>query len=45
MCQFLEDKFLNEQVESIEEIGKIVTALKRVGKGIGEFIFDKELNC
>lgn len=42
MCEFLEDKFLREQVESIEEIGRIVTQLKRVGKGLGEFMFDKE---
>ncbi|KAI6171496.1 Ferritin [Aphelenchoides bicaudatus] len=41
-CDFLEDKFLREQTESIEEIAKIVTNLKRVGKGLGEFMFDKE---
>jgi ferritin heavy chain len=41
-CDFLEDKYLREQVESIEEIGKIVTNLRRVGKGLGEFMFDKE---
>ncbi|KAF7636445.1 Tr-type G domain-containing protein [Meloidogyne graminicola] len=47
MCDFLEDKYLREQVESIEEIGyfcsklfyrKIITNLKRVGSGLGEFI-------
>ncbi|KAI1711182.1 ferritin-like domain-containing protein [Ditylenchus destructor] len=43
MCDFLEEHFLSEQVKSIEEIGKIVAQLKRVGKGLGEFIFDKEL--
>lgn len=42
MCDFLEDKYLREQVESIEEIGKIITNLKRVGAGLGEFMFDKE---
>uniref|UniRef100_A0A183BMZ8 Ferritin n=1 Tax=Globodera pallida TaxID=36090 RepID=A0A183BMZ8_GLOPA len=42
MCDFLEDKYLREQVESIEEIGKIITNLKRVGKGLGEYLFDKE---
>ncbi|KAF1614645.1 UNVERIFIED_CONTAM: Ferritin heavy chain A, partial [Eudyptes robustus] len=40
-CDYFENKFLAEQVESIEEIGKIVTNLKRVGKGLGEFMFDK----
>uniref|UniRef100_A0A914NY29 Ferritin n=1 Tax=Panagrolaimus davidi TaxID=227884 RepID=A0A914NY29_9BILA len=42
MCDFLEGTFLKEQVESIEEIGKFVTALKRVGPGLGEYMFDKE---
>lgn len=42
VLDFLEDKFLREQVESIEEIGKIVTNLKRAGPGLGEFTFDRE---
>uniref|UniRef100_A0AC34FL44 Ferritin n=1 Tax=Panagrolaimus sp. ES5 TaxID=591445 RepID=A0AC34FL44_9BILA len=42
MCDFLEGTFLKEQVESIEEIGKMITALKRVGPGLGEYMFDKE---
>lgn len=42
MCDFLEDKYLRHQVESIEEIGKFITNLKRVGTGLGEFMFDKE---
>jgi len=42
MCDFLEDKYLREQVESIEEIGKIITNLKRVGKGLGEYIYDRD---
>jgi len=42
MCDFLEDKYLREQVESIEEIAKYITTLKRVGKGLGEYMFDKE---
>jgi ferritin heavy chain len=42
MNDFLEDKYLREQVTSIEEIAKIIANLKRVGKGLGEFIFDKE---
>lgn len=42
ILDFLEDKFLREQVESIEEIGKIVTTLKKVGTGLGEFTFDRE---
>ncbi len=42
LCDYLEGKFLHEQVESIEEIAKFVTQLKRVGKGVGEYLFDKE---
>ncbi|TKR93540.1 hypothetical protein L596_007973 [Steinernema carpocapsae] len=42
MCDFLEDKYLREQVESIEEIAKFITNLKRVGPGLGEYMFDKE---
>jgi ferritin heavy chain len=42
MCDFIEGTFLKEQVESIEEIGKMVTALKRAGPGLGEYMFDKE---
>ena len=42
MCDFLEDKYLREQVESIEEIGKIITSLKRAGKGLGEYIFNRD---
>uniref|UniRef100_A0A914DD86 Ferritin n=1 Tax=Acrobeloides nanus TaxID=290746 RepID=A0A914DD86_9BILA len=44
MTDFLEDKYLREQVESIEEFGKIITTLKRVGTGLGEFMFDKEFH-
>uniref|UniRef100_A0A914RWS1 Ferritin/DPS protein domain-containing protein n=1 Tax=Parascaris equorum TaxID=6256 RepID=A0A914RWS1_PAREQ len=32
----------NIQVRSIEEISKFVTNLKRVGRGLGEYIFDRE---
>ncbi|GMT29131.1 hypothetical protein PFISCL1PPCAC_28956, partial [Pristionchus fissidentatus] len=42
MTAFLEDKYLHEQVESINEVAKIVANLKRVGPGMGEYLFDKE---
>ncbi|KAJ1351656.1 Ferritin heavy chain A [Parelaphostrongylus tenuis] len=42
LCDYLESHFLDEQVESIAEIAKIITNLKRVGTGLGEYIFDKE---
>ncbi|KIH56091.1 hypothetical protein ANCDUO_13730 [Ancylostoma duodenale] len=42
MSDFLESKFLDEQVESIEQIAKFITNLKRLGPGMGEYVFDKE---
>jgi ferritin heavy chain len=44
LCDFLETEFLDEQVKSIKELSDILTKLKRCGKGIGEYIFDKDLN-
>jgi len=42
MCDFLEGEFLKEQVESIKQFSDFVTTLKRVGTGLGEFMFDRE---
>lgn len=42
MCDFIENHFLHEQVESIKELADFVTNLKRVGPGLGEYMFDKE---
>ncbi|KHN71970.1 Soma ferritin [Toxocara canis] len=42
MCDFLEDHYLRDQVESIEEIAKFITNLKRAGHGLGEYMFDRE---
>jgi len=41
-CDFLENHFLGEQVESIKQFADYVTNLKRVGSGLGEYMFDKE---
>eukprot|EP00657_Telonema_sp_P-1_P012269 TRINITY_DN873_c0_g2_i2.p1 TRINITY_DN873_c0_g2~~TRINITY_DN873_c0_g2_i2.p1 ORF type:complete len:198 (+),score=81.86 TRINITY_DN873_c0_g2_i2:149-742(+) len=41
MTDFLEGNYLNEQVESIKELSDHVTNLKRVGPGLGEYLFDK----
>lgn len=41
---YLENEFLQEQVDAIKEIADHVTNLERVGEGLGVFIFDKELN-
>jgi ferritin heavy chain len=42
MCDFLEDHYLKEQVKSIKEMSDYITNLRRVGTGLGEFMFDKE---
>jgi len=39
---FLETHYLTEQVESMKKLGDYVTNLKRVGSGLGEYLFDKE---
>ena len=42
MCDFVEGEYLKEQVESIKELSDYVAILKRVGPGLGEYMFDKE---
>ncbi|XP_060531327.1 ferritin, heavy subunit [Cylas formicarius] len=44
LCDFLETHFLQEQVDAIKEIGDNVTNLKRVGEGLGVFMFDQKLS-
>lgn len=41
-CDFLESHFLTEQTEAIKQLSDYVTQLKRVGPGLGEYMFDKE---
>jgi len=41
LCDYLESEFLNEQVESINEISKLLTNAKRCGDNLGVFQFDK----
>lgn len=44
LSNFLEEVFLTEQVESIKQLGDMITRLNRAGpQGLGEFMFDKEL--
>jgi len=38
---FLEDQYLDEQVESIKELSDYITNLKRVGPDLGVYLFDK----
>lgn len=42
MCDWIESHFLTEQVEAIKELSNYVTNLKRVGSGLGVYLFDKE---
>jgi len=42
MCDFLESEYLEEQVKAIKELGDHITNLKRVGPGLGEYMYDKE---
>lgn len=39
---WLEGNFLQEQVEAIKELSDHITQLKRVGTGLGEYMYDKE---
>jgi len=42
MCDFIESEYLGEQVEGIKQLADYVSILKRVGPGLGEYMFDKE---
>lgn len=42
LCDFLETYYLQEQVDAIKEIGNHITNLKRVGEGLGVYMFDKK---
>ena len=44
LTDFIEGEFLKEQVEAIKELSDHVTQLKRVGPGLGEYTYDKELS-
>lgn len=42
-CDFLETYFLQEQVDSIKEFADHVTNLRRVGDGVGTYMYDRDL--
>jgi len=42
-CDFLESNFLEEQVESANQIASVVRKLIRVGPGLGEYTVDKDM--
>lgn len=46
LTDFLEEEFLDEQVESIKKLADHITKLKRAGPvGLGEYLFDKDLKA
>lgn len=44
MCDFIEGELLRDQVESVKQVAEYVSQLRRVGKGLGVFEFDKYLH-
>lgn len=44
LSDFLENEYLQEQVDSMKEISEHITNLKRVGDGLGVYVFDRQLN-
>ena len=43
MCDFVEGGLLADQMESVYEVAEKVAQLRRVGKGLGVYVFDQEL--
>lgn len=44
MTDFIEGNYLTEQVEAIKQLSDHITNIKRVGPGLGEYMFDKNLS-
>lgn len=42
LCDWVEDHFLKESVESIKKMAHHITNLKRCSSGLGEYMFDHE---
>jgi len=43
LTDFLEEHFLDEQVEAIKKLADLITRLKLAGDGLGVYLFDKDL--
>ncbi len=43
MTNFLEEFYLRTQVAEIEQMGRLVQQLRRLGTGLGEYLFDRDL--
>jgi hypothetical protein len=44
MCDFVEGQLLEEQARAVKEVSEYVAQLRRVGKGLGVFEFDRWLS-
>ncbi|CAH1390691.1 unnamed protein product [Nezara viridula] len=44
LCDFIENEFLQEQVDSIKSLGDLLTNVRRVKEGLGIYMLDKQLN-
>ena len=42
--EFIEDEFITPRVARIKKLGDYMTHIKRVGSGLGEFLFDQSLD-
>eukprot|EP00882_Tetradesmus_deserticola_P004142 GHRQ01004374.1.p2 GENE.GHRQ01004374.1~~GHRQ01004374.1.p2 ORF type:complete len:249 (+),score=120.31 GHRQ01004374.1:278-1024(+) len=45
MCDFIEGTLLAPQVESVKQVAEYVSQLRRVGKGLGVWEFDRKLQA
>ena len=43
LCDFLENEFLDEQVDAIKKLASLVTKWKRTGPGLGYHVLDREI--
>lgn len=44
LSDFIESTFLDEQVEATKKLSDMITNLQRAGKGLGEYVVDRELD-
>lgn len=45
MCDFVEGTLLAPQVQSVKQVAEYVSQLRRVGKGLGVWEFDRKLGA
>lgn len=44
MCEFIESQLLAEQARAVKKVAEYVAQLRRVGRGLGVFEFDRWLS-